>query len=142
MNFYEQKILIASHGKLAGGIQSSLNILADKGDDVEVINAYITDEDYTPQIVNFIESIGENEQGIIFTDLFGGSVNQKAVTQVATAKKENIFIISNANLAIVLSILFSAEDELTEESIKNAIDEAQVTLVSTKLSSDDEDDFF
>ena len=105
-------------------------------------SAYITDEDYTPQIVNFIESIGENEQGIIFTDLFGGSVNQKAVTQVATAKKENIFIISNANLAIVLSILFSAEDELTEESIKNAIDEAQVTLVSTKLSSDDEDDFF
>ena len=98
-----KKILIASHGKLAGGIQSSLNILADKGDDVEVINAYITDEDYTPQIVNFIESIGENEQGIIFTDLFGGSVNQKAVTQVATAKKENIFIISNANLAIVLS---------------------------------------
>ncbi len=76
---------------MAGGIQSSLNILADKGDDVEVINAYITDEDYTPQIVNFIESIGENEQGIIFTDLFGGSVNQKkAVTQVATAKKENI----------------------------------------------------
>ncbi|EPB8144729.1 PTS sugar transporter subunit IIA [Clostridium perfringens] len=137
-----KKILIASHGKLAGGIQSSLNILADKGDDVEVINAYITDEDYTPQIVNFIESIGENEQGIIFTDLFGGSVNQKAVTQVATAKKENIFIISNANLAIVVSILFSAEDELTEESIKNAIDEAQVTLVSTKLSSDDEDDFF
>ncbi|MDU7965037.1 MAG: PTS mannose/fructose/sorbose transporter subunit IIAB [Clostridium perfringens] len=137
-----KKILIASHGKLAGGIQSSLNILADKGDDVEVINAYITDEDYTPQIVNFIESIGENEQGIIFTDLFGGSVNQKAVTQVATAKKENIFIISNANLAIVLSLLFSAEDELTEESIKNAIDEAQVTLVSTKLSSDDEDDFF
>ena len=136
-----KKILIASHGKLAGGIQSSLNILADKGDDVEVINAYITDEDYTPQIVNFIESIGENEQGIIFTDLCG-SVNQKAVTQVATAKKENIFIISNANLAIVLSILFSAEDELTEESIKNAIDEAQVTLVSTKLSSDDEDDFF
>ena len=124
-----KKILIASHGKLAGGIQSSLNILADKGDDVEVINAYITDEDYTPQIVNFIESIGENEQGIIFTDLFGG-------------KKENIFIISNANLAIVLSILFSAEDELTKESIKNAIDEAQVTLVSTKLSSDDEDDFF
>ncbi|ELC8394395.1 PTS sugar transporter subunit IIA [Clostridium perfringens] len=137
-----KKILIASHGKLAEGIQSSLNILADKGDDVEVINAYITDEDYTPQIVNFIESIGENEQGIIFTDLFGGSVNQKVVTQVAIAKKENIFIISNANLAIVLSILFSAEDELTEESIKNAIDEAQVTLVSTKLSSDDEDDFF
>lgn len=137
-----KKILIASHGKLAEGIQSSLNILADKGSDVEVINAYITDEDYTPKIVNFIESIGENEQGIIFTDLFGGSVNQKALTEVLNSKKENIFIISNANLAIVLSILFSMEEELTEESIQNSIDEAKVTLVQTKLSSEDEDDFF
>ena len=139
-----KKFLIASHGELAKGIQSSLNILAGKGDDVEVINAYMTDEDYTPQIVNFIENIKDDEQGIIFTDLFGGSVNQKAVTQVVSAKKENIFIVSNSNLAIVLSLIFSVEDVITDEVIENAINESQVTLVKTQTSSeeDDLDSFF
>ncbi|WP_252222090.1 MULTISPECIES: PTS sugar transporter subunit IIA [unclassified Clostridium] len=138
----KKKYLIATHGELAKGIQSSLNILAGIGKDIEVINAYITDEDYTPKIVNFIESIGNNEQGVIFTDLFGGSVNQKTVTEVLNSKKDNIFIISNANLAIVLSMMFSVEETFSEEYIKKSIEESQITLVSTKISNDDEEDFF
>ncbi|KGM97166.1 PTS sugar transporter subunit IIA [Clostridium botulinum] len=139
----KKKYLIASHGELANGITSSLDILANKGNAVEVINAYITDEDYTPKIVNFIKSIGNDEQGIIFTDLFGGSVNQKSVTEVLTNKSKNVFIISNVNLAIVLSLLFSVEDAFSEEYIKKSIVESQVTLVSTKISNDDsEKDFF
>lgn len=138
----DKKILIATHGELAKGFQSSLNILAGKGDEIQVINAYVSDEDYTPQLVEFIESVKENEQGVIFTDLFGGSVNQKALTEVLTAKKENIFIISNANLAVVLSIIFSVENVLTKEAIEAAINESQVKLVETTISSDDEDDFF
>ncbi|AYF55168.1 PTS sugar transporter subunit IIA [Clostridium botulinum C] len=139
----KKKYLIASHGELANGIKSSLDILANKGNEIEVINAYITDEDYTPQIVNFIKSIGDDEQGVIFTDLFGGSVNQKSVTEVLTNKNKNVFIISNVNLAIVLSLLFSVEDVFSEEYIKKSIVESQVTLVSTKISNDDsEEDFF
>ena len=138
----DKKILIATHGELAKGFQSSLNILAGKGDEIQVINAYVSDEDYTPQLVEFIESVKENEQGVIFTDLFGGSVNQKALTEVLTAKKENIFIISNANLAVVLSIIFSVENVLTKEAIEAAINESQVKLVETTISSDDEDAFF
>ena len=137
-----KKYLIATHGELAKGIQSSLNILAGIGKDIEVINAYITDEDYTPKIVNFIENIGDDEQGVIFTDLFGGSVNQKTVTEVLNSKKDNIFIISNANLAIVLSMMFSVEETFSEEYIKKSIEESQITLVSTKISNDDEEDFF
>ncbi|MCD3217738.1 PTS sugar transporter subunit IIA [Clostridium botulinum C] len=139
----KKKYLIASHGELANGIKSSLDILANKGNEIEVINAYITDEDYTPKIVNFIKSIGDDEQGVIFTDLFGGSVNQKSVTEVLTNKNKNVFIISNVNLAIVLSLLFSVEDVFSEEYIKKSIVESQVTLVSTKISNDDsEEDFF
>lgn len=139
----KKKYLIASHGELANGIKSSLDILANEGNAVEVINAYITDEDYTPKIVKFIKNIGDDEQGVIFTDLFGGSVNQKSVTEVLNNKSENVFIISNVNLAIVLSLLFSVEDEFSEEYIKKSIVESQVTFVSTKISNDDDEkDFF
>ena len=137
----KKKFLIASHGKLAGGLQSSLEILANKGKDVEIINAYLTEEDYTPKITDFIASIQSSEQGVIFTDLFGGSVNQRVVKQVLTAKKKNIFVISNTNLPVVLSLVLSPEDILTRENITATIQDAQVTLLSLALpaSKTDED---
>lgn len=124
----KRKYMVATHGELAAGFQSSLNILADKGNCIEVINAYVTDEDYTPKIIQFIDQVAEEEQAVVFTDLFGGSVNQKVVTEVVTVNNPNIFIVSNANLAIVLSIIF-LEGELTNEKIEQAITESQVLLV-------------
>ncbi len=138
----KRNYLIATHGELAKGFQSSLDILAGKGNDVTVINAYMTDEDYTPVVTNFIKSVGPDEQGVIFTDLFGGSVNQKVVTEVLTAKREDIFILSNVNLAIILSLLFlSEESPLTQEMVQNAIDESQVSLVQVTQNEEEEDIF-
>lgn len=135
----ERKILIATHGEMAKGLQSSLNVLAGKGESIEVINAYMTDADYMPEIIQFIETINEEDQAIIFTDLYGGSVNQKVVTEVLQAKRNNIFIVSNANLAIILSLMFLAEDQvITDEIIEDAIKESQVQLV--KINQTQEED--
>ena len=57
----KRKFLIASHGNLAKGFQSSLDILADKGKELAVINAYVTPEDYTPIIQTFLQSLGAEE---------------------------------------------------------------------------------
>lgn len=135
----ERKILIATHGEMAKGLQSSLNVLAGKGESIEVINAYMTDADYTPEIIQFIETVKDEDQAIIFTDLYGGSVNQKVVTEVLQAKRNNIFIVSNANLAIILSLIFLAEDQvITDEIIEEAINESQVQLV--KINQTQEED--
>lgn len=139
-----KKFLVASHGELAKGIQSSIDILANRGAELEIINAYMTDEDYTPQIVNFINNLKDDEQGVIFTDLFGGSVNQRFVTEVMNSKKDNVFVISNSNLAIILSVMFCMDDKITEEFIEQSIAESQVTLVKTSTSTEDDylDSFF
>lgn len=135
----KKSYLVATHGELAKGFQSSLNILADKGNSIEIINAYVTDEDYTSQIVEFIQSVEQDEQAIIFTDLFGGSVNQRVLAEVLTQKKENIFIISNANLAILLTLIVGSEEEkLTDALISDAIEESQVRLVQTSMPTEDE----
>ncbi|MBK4749719.1 PTS mannnose transporter subunit IIA [Enterococcus faecium] len=113
-------------------------ILADKGAELEVINAYLTNEDYTPIISNFIDSIEEGEQGIIFTDLFGGSVNQTVVAELIKQKKDQLFVISNSNLAIILSLVLTPENEVfTKESINEAIEISQVRLVSTDLPTEE-----
>lgn len=135
----KKKYLIATHGEMAGGLQSSLKVLADKGEQVSVINAYLTDADFTPDLIAFIESISAEEQGVIFTDLFGGSVNQKAVTEVMERQAQNIFIVSNVNLAIILTFLFDLDGkDLTTELIEEAIATCQVQLVKPiDLNEDD-----
>lgn len=137
----ERSYLIATHGKFASGLQNSLNILTGSGDNVQVIDAYVTDDDYTPDVQQFIQEISEDSQGIVFTDLYGGSVNQKIAAEIMTSGKDNIILVSNSNLAIILSIMFHENTGmLSKEEVLAAIQESQVQLVSTTI--EEEDDIF
>lgn len=139
----KRKFLIGSHGKLASGLQSSIDILTGEGQEIQTIDAYIDDSDYTKSIVEFIDEIAPDEQGLIFTDLLGGSVNQKMATAVMNSGKNNVFLITNSNLATLLSLLFlKPEDELTKEEIVTVINESQVQLVDLSFKASSEDDFF
>ncbi|EFY02866.1 PTS sugar transporter subunit IIA [Streptococcus dysgalactiae] len=139
----KRKFLIGSHGRLAGGLQSSIDILAGMGQSLEIIDAYVDDSDYTSQIDDFIAGVAADEQGLIFTDLLGGSVNQKMVTAVMASGKNNIFLITNSNLATLLSVMFLNPDEaLTKDEIVTVINESQVQLVDLSPATDSEDDFF
>lgn len=139
----KRKFLIGSHGRLASGLQSSIDILAGMGQSLKIIDAYVDDSDYTSQIDDFIAGVAADEQGLIFTDLLGGSVNQKMVTAVMASGKDNIFLITNSNLATLLSVMFLNPDEaLTKDKIVTVINESQVQLVDLSPATDSEDDFF
>ena len=70
------KIMLASHGNLAAGMLSSAEMVFGKQDNVSVICAYVDGEDdVSTRIKGFIDSIAPDDSWIIFTDLFGGSVN-------------------------------------------------------------------
>ncbi|EHJ57323.1 hypothetical protein HMPREF9318_01458 [Streptococcus urinalis FB127-CNA-2] len=139
----KRKYLIASHGKFSSGLKNSIAILTGQAENIETIDAYIDDSDFSDIIEVFIKKIDINEQGIIFTDLFGGSVNQKITRLLLAESKKNIVLISNANLAIILTILFLTPDsKLTNEIIDNAISESNVTRVEIQsIVNDDEEDF-
>ncbi|KAA9241135.1 MULTISPECIES: PTS sugar transporter subunit IIA [Aerococcus] len=136
-----KKILIASHGHLASGFKSSIKILTGLEDQVQVIDAYVTDEDYSSQIDQFLADIEAEDQGIIFTDIFGGSVNQRIVSKcLHSDKAKQVYVISNANLGVILSVLLSPED-LSEASLQSEIEESAVKLVQLEAEESD-DDFF
>ena len=133
------KILIASHGHLASGVQSSLEILTGMGNKVTVIDAYVDDHDYVPDIKKFIDEL-DGQMGIIFTDLFGGSVNQKVMLEVAD--HENVFVITGTNLPIVLSVVLENE-AITKTKLEELIAASQVQLVEEpKDDTDLSDDSF
>ena len=116
-------ILIASHGHFASGLNSSIEILTGMSKKIKVIDAYVDKSDYIKQIDDFIAK--SKRPAVIFTDLKGGSVNQKVVLRVA--KEKNIFVVTQTNLAVVLAVLLDTE-KLTKKHLQDLIKQSQVEL--------------
>lgn len=134
------KILVASHGHLASGLQSSLEILTGMGSKISVIDAYVDDHNYVIDIRKFITDLN-GEFGVIFTDLIGGSVNQKAILEANG--HDNVVIISGVNLPIVLSAILEV-DVLDKIRLDRMIKESQIEMIGLEKKNNDnisDDDF-
>ena len=129
------KVLIATHGMMASGVVNTLSLFTDCND-IRYLNAYVDESDYTQQIVDFINQIDETETAIIFTDIIGGSVNQKVV---AMKHRKNVKIITGFNLALILEIIMS--DATQDEQIEVIIEQAreQMKLIKLDLLQDSND---
>ena len=66
-----------------------------------------------------------DEQVVICSDLKGGSANQTAVRE--WLKRENTFIISGTNLAVLLQL--NCLNEITEEGLRDIVVQAREDLV-------------
>lgn len=120
-----KKVLVASHGHLASGIRSSIEILTGMADMVEAVDCYVDDSDFTPRIQAFIDSVGPEDEAIIFTDIYGGSVFQKVV--LMEPEKRGIVHVTGMNLGLVIEALLGAEP-VTADSIKQSVELARATM--------------
>lgn len=132
------KLLIVTHGRAASGLKSSVEIITKMQDQIQTIDAFLDTSDFTIEIMQFLEQLG-NETGVIFTDLYGGSVNQHVVRLVGARK--HVFVITGVNLPIVLSILLDTSP-ITKQSIMEKLKESQVMLVTTKHEDSMSDEAF
>ena len=134
-------ILIASHGHFASGLNSSIEILTGMSKKIKVIDAYVDKSDYIKQIDDFIAK--SKRPAVIFTDLKGGSVNQKVVLRVA--KEKDIFVVTQTNLAVVLAVILDTE-KLTKQHLQDLINQSQVELFQidddNNSLSNQEEEFF
>ena len=133
-----KRILLASHGKLALGLKDTLEIFLGKSDLVVAVCAYIDSTDnYIHEIQQFIDST-EGENSIIFTDIYGGSVNQQVTKMVLLANKK-IPIVTSMNLPIVLSVAL-AEDNISAIDITRLADECVPKVVDLPIMEEKESD--
>lgn len=137
-----KKILLASHGKMAAGLKNTLEIFLGPTDSITAVCAYLDSSDnYIYEIESFIQSA--HDDAIIFTDINGGSVNQKVV-QLVLASNKDIPVITSMNLPIVLSIAL-LEEEMTEEKLNELIKDCTPLLTDLhgiKHEGDDLSEFF
>lgn len=136
------KILLASHGNLAAGMLSSLELILGKQENVEVLCAYVDGKDNVgPRVESFIKSIKENEQWIVFTDLFGGSINNEFMKYL---NYSNIRLICGMSLPLVMSAVLSvsASDTILEieDELKDVVPEIVHFCSELNLENDENED--
>ena len=135
-----KKILVVSHGYLADGIKSSVGILTGNQDLITAVNAYVDESDYTPRIQEFIDSVAPEDDAVIFTDIYGGSVFQKVA--LLEPEKKGIVHVTGVNLAAVIEALIRT-DPLTPEVMDEIVSGASALMQRVKpvseLAAADED---
>jgi mannose/fructose-specific phosphotransferase system component IIA len=134
-----RRIVLVSHGELAKGMMSSLEMIAGKQPNVTAIGAYMQDSpDVTKTLLSMASSLGDDDEMVIVTDLLGGSVNNEAA-QLRTIP--NVFVVSGMNLGLVLSLALSDEKD-TVAMIKAGIEGARRQLVWMDPSDIERDEEF
>lgn len=119
----KRKIVIATHGTLAEGFKSALQIIAG-AENVEAFNCY-TSPDFNLQetIKKVMDSKGSEEELFVFTDLFGGSVNNGFV---AALKTYDFHLITNTSLGLLIDFILMEPDV---ETLKKKFNEKEFNAV-------------
>lgn len=124
-----KQILIATHGKMASGIRYTAELIVGQLTEITTIDAYVTPEDNVEeQFKEFFEKHKE-DRIIVFTDLMGGSVNQKLMEY---AKQDNVTLVTGTNLPVLMQVML-ADDDVSEEEIETYIEEARGELQMVQM---------
>ena len=122
----ERKIILATHGNFAAGIQTSLALICGETKNVECLCAYMEQPyDLAKTVKDILKNNQQNEL-IVITDLFGGSVNNEFFNYVG---KQAMHLISGLNLATLIEIYtqINTVDSLVD-LVKRAVENGQESL--------------
>jgi len=137
-----RKILIATHGHLAKGFESAVNLICGEHLGVSYFNAFVDDTNIDDFINNYMNDIGDNDVAVICTDILGGSVNQKFLPYL---NRENIYLISGINLPLILELVLYSED-INVATLNALIEQSKEVLLlvneCTFQYESTEEDFF
>lgn len=122
-----RKFLIATHGTLASGIKSSLDIIIGATENLFLMQAYVEEnKSLEEEIVPFVKELGDDEELIVFSDLLGGSVTNQILQY---GLRDNVHIVAGFNLGLVMEILLSDIETPVEQVIAEAIINAKEQMV-------------
>lgn len=133
-------ILLGSHGHLASGMKTAVEILAGKQNNLTVIDAYVDQRNIDEELRDFFNAVQDEEQVLMLSDLYGGSVNQKMYLYL---QRPNTFLVAGVNLALVLE--FCMLDKISLEMLEVLVQQAkqvQKVVVLDNNDSIEEETFF
>ena len=122
-----RKFLIATHGTLASGIRSSLDIIIGSMEHVFLLQAYVDENtSVETEIKQILDQVNDYDELIVFTDILGGSITNQVLQH---AQRSNIHIISGFNLPLIIEIMLADTEIPIDEMIGTSIDNAKEQMV-------------
>lgn len=137
------KIFLSTHGHMASGMASSIEILTGNKDAVTYFDAYIPGESdaVSEHIDAFFETCTPEDIKLLISDMVGGSVCQETMKYL---NRENTFVISGINLSLLLELSSGAQSSYTKEELENVIEmsRSMTRLIEMENITVDSGDFF
>lgn len=137
----KREIIIASHNHMASGLESTLEFIAGKQNNVKVLDAYVDGSPIEDKVKELFADIDPKTEVVVFTDMLAGSVNQKFFPY---RNREHTHIITGMNLPVVLGFaLESTDNYITVDRVHHIISESREALQYVnefQLDNDEEDE--
>lgn len=123
-----RRFIVATHAYMAKGIVSSLELIMGPQENLKYICAYVEqDKPFQRDLESELNKYSSEDEIVIFTDLFGGSVNNEVMD--AASKRKNVYVVTGTNLILLISVLLASEDMPIDEVIDANIEEAKNGIV-------------
>jgi mannose/fructose-specific phosphotransferase system component IIA len=136
-----RRVIIATHGKLASGYRDSIEMICGQKDQISYMCFYAENTDYDDEIKKYIESLSADDEVLICTDMFSGSVSQKFLPFL---EKPNIFMVTGINLPFVLEMVMykgRLSREIIDSFVKGGVSELYYVDID-KIKEDSDGEFF
>lgn len=120
-------IIIATHGHMASGTKSTLEIISQKKD-IYVLDAYVEGDDFEEKLqkLKVWLKMQRSQVTLIFTDLLAGSVNQRITKEFLN---HHTFIIAGYNLAVLLECVMLNDEQINTDSLNEIAKRAKNEIV-------------
>ncbi len=123
-----RKILLASHGTLADSMLCSIEMIMGRQERIRTMCAYLNGEnEIASRVRRFMEERHAEDDWIVVTDLFGGSVNNEFMSY---AQSGEICLLSGMNLAMLLMLTENLDSPDRESMLQEALSAAQEGCVN------------
>lgn len=121
-----RNFLIATHGTLAAGIKSSLDIIIGSVEHVFLLQAYVDGQtSVDAQLQKILAEVSDSDELVVFTDILGGSITN----QILQHLRPNVYVVSGVNLPLVIDIMLADNTTPIEEVISTSIENAKEQMV-------------
>lgn len=134
------KFFLSSHGHLASGIKSSIDILLGNSDRLTVFDAYVDEKSLEEELNAFYRGAAPEDQVILMSDMYGGSVNSIMYTFL---DRPNTTLLAGVNLALVIGLVIN-EGPISREMLRDVVEQSREALriVEMEETGDAGDELF
>lgn len=137
-------LLIVSHGTMAPGVKSVLEMLLGKRDNVLAYSMEdgVSADDFVANLKKVIEPVTPDDEVVVLGDIIGGSpLTNTLNTLTEKGLLPHTIAFGGVNLPMAISALMAIEDGLDDDALRaQVLGESAAAIKEVELSIADEDE--